>query len=251
MLNRRSHSEAKKEYTTEQIRLELAEKEAILKSANQLAKIENNNDKEAAQYQNSDLSTTTTTTKSCPDKEMIDVITVNDEQQIAQKVDHENSPCDENSTNTENIEISANDNNQKSNTKDYDNNLNADEQLTNIKEPSETKSKKKRRKKFSMKKKASLTTSQSMQMTSASTNANSTSNTSRKSSSSSSVGSVSAMPSEQNDIDINSNVCKNLLTFPFDSKRNSNSNCFFFLFHSLELIQIINPQTQHPYRLMT
>lgn len=219
MLNRRSHNEAKKEYTTEQIRFELAEKEAILKSANQLATIENSNDKEAAQYQNSDLSTTTTTT-SCQDKETIDVITVSDEQQIAQNVDHENSPCDENSTNTENIEISANDNNQKSNTKDYDNNLNADEQLTNIKEPSETKSKKKRRKKFSMKKKASLTTSQSMQMTSASNNANSTSNTSRKSSSSSSVGSVSAMPSDQNDIETNSNVCKNLLAFPFDSKQN-------------------------------
>lgn len=162
------------EYTTEQIRQELAEKEALLKS-NEL--ITDSNDTEASQNTASEATT------------------------IAEEPPHENFDSDKVQDNkiVQNDEISANAD-QKSNTKDNEPRSEpADEQPSGTKEPTETKSKKKRRKKSMMKKKPSLTT------TSVSAPSLNTNSISRKNSSSSSAGSASIVPSDQMDFDTDPN----------------------------------------------
>lgn len=164
------------EYTTEQIRQELAEKEALLK-CNEL--ISDSNETEASQH------------------------TVSEATIIAEEPQHENIDTDkvqDSKIVPNNDEISANAD-QKPFTKDIETRAEpADDQPSGTKEPTETKSKKKRRKKSMMKKKASLTT------TSVSTPSLNTNNSaSRKNSSSSSAGSASIVPSDQLDFDTDPN----------------------------------------------
>lgn len=163
------------EYTTEQIRQELAEKEALLK-CNELKS--DSNETEASQNTASEATT------------------------IAEEPQYENFDTDKVQDNkiVQNVEISANAD-QKSNTKDNGPRAEpADEQPIGTKEPTETKSKKKRRKKSMMKKKASLTTT-SVSAPTLNTNCSA----SRKNSSSSSAGSASIVPSDQMDFDTDPN----------------------------------------------
>lgn len=180
VLNRRNASETKLEYTTEQIRLELAEKEALLKS-NELKSDSNETDPS----QNTTSEATTITEE--PQHEHFDIDKVQDSNTII----------------VQNDGISAN-TDQKSNTKDSSEpraETNDEQQATTgTKEPTESKSKKKRRKKSMMKKKSSLTTT-SMSAPSLSMN----SSASRKNSSSSSAGSASIIPSDQMDFDTDPN----------------------------------------------
>lgn len=178
VLNRRNASETKLEYTTEQIRQELAEKEALLKS-NELKS--DSNETEASQNTTSEATT------------------------IAEEPPHEHFDVDkvQDTSIVQNDEISAN-TDQKSNTKDSSEpraETNDEQQATaGTKEPTESKSKKKRRKKSMMKKKASLTTTS---VSASSLNMNSSA--SRKNSSSSSAGSASIIPSDQMDFDTDPN----------------------------------------------
>lgn len=169
VLNRRNVSETKLEYTTEQIRQELAEKEALMKSHDLITS--DSNETEFSQHTASEA----TTIAEEPPIEL-------NHDAIVDKV-----------VTVQNEEISATAD-QKANTKENEIRVeNADDQISGIKEPTETKSKKKRRKKSMMKKKTSLTTSSAPSLT--------TNSTSRKSSSSSSAGSASIIPSDQNDFD--------------------------------------------------
>lgn len=193
VLNRRNVNETKLEYTTEQIRQELADKEALLKSSglatadpsssssNLTESASKNDDNNKTEAINSSDTTTTTIV----------------EEQAAKQLECENVDCDDSKL-AHNAEISASDN-QKSNTKDTETTKNvqneADEELaSSTKEPLETKSKKKRRKKSMMKKKASMTMNAA------------NAPPPRKSSSSSSAGSAEQnLPSDPNDIDADSN----------------------------------------------
>lgn len=169
VLNRRNVSETKLEYTTEQIRQELAEKEALMKSNDLITS--DSNETEFSQHTASEA----TTIAEEPPIEL-------NHDAIVDKV-----------VTVQNEEISATAD-QKANTKENEMRVeNADDQISGLKEPTETKSKKKRRKKSMMKKKTSLTTSSAPSLT--------TNSTSRKSSSSSSAGSASIIPSDQNDFD--------------------------------------------------
>lgn len=173
VLNRRNVSETKLEYTTEQIRQELAEKEALLKSNDLITS--DSNETEFSQHTASEA----TTIAEEPPIEL-------NHDAIVDKI-----------VTVQNEEISATAD-QKAKTKENETRVdNADDQISGTKEPTETKSKKKRRKKSMMKKKTSLTTSSAPSLT--------TNSTSRKSSSSSSAGSASIIPSEQNDFDTDPN----------------------------------------------
>lgn len=174
MLNRRSQNETKVEYTTEQIRMELAGNEALYKTSN------------ISSIGRKKLSENT-------DKQRTDV------DELPASVSNEPRPaeaiCNADASVGVGRQADIND----------DANANADEQPDNTKEPSEIKSKKKRRKRSMMKKKSSIGSAivpaQSVPSTSASIT-----NTPRNNSSSSSLGSMSTVPSEHNDIDIGSNV---------------------------------------------
>lgn len=170
MLNRRNPAETKLEYTTEQIRQELAEKEALLKT-NELKPILDGNNAEALQNTESEA---TTIAEECT--EMLDTGKVQSDCKMVQ-----------------NDEISIKPD-QKSNTKEYDGRTeNAlDEPISAPSANPESKSKKKRRKKSMMKKKSSLTTSSALLPSLTA---------SRKNSSSSSGGSASIVPSDPNDFD--------------------------------------------------
>lgn len=175
VLNRRNAAETKLEYTTEQIRQELAEKEALLKS------------NEFIPSDGTDLSQHTAS----------EATTIAEEPPLDLTTDKVHSD----SIGVQNDEISAATPDQKAITKENEMRVeNADDQPSGAKEPTESKSKKKRRKKSMMKKKASLTTS-SVSVSSLTT----TNSTSRKSSSSSSAGSASIVPSDQNDFDTDPN----------------------------------------------
>lgn len=168
VLNRRNPSETKLEYTTEQIRQELAEKEALLKS-NELIII----DSDDASLRKIDSQAT-----------------------IIAEEPHSENEKHQDSIFVQNDEISTNAD-QKSNAKQMEARATepADEQVSSTKEPTESKSKKKRRKKSMMKKKASLT------LTSVSAPNLTSNSVSRKNSSSSSAGSASIIPSDQIDFD--------------------------------------------------
>lgn len=193
-MNRRSQNETKVEYTTEQIRFEMAENEALYKT-NQLSindcligeSIDKQNINDIEPLPISHQSTVT------------DVIT-KQEEPITQKQLYDNSVGAINAERTDTSSGTS----KKLDIKDESNST-ADNQLDNSKEPSDTKSKKKRRKRSMMKKKPSISSNCSVQSTPPSTS-KSISNTPRKNSSSSSLGSVSTVPSEPNDIEIGSNV---------------------------------------------
>lgn len=167
VLNRRNPSETKLEYTTEQIRQELAEKEALLKS----------NDLNNADYNDATAAPATT---------------------IAEEPHSENDKIQDSKI-VQIDEISANAD-QKTNTKEIDarGTEPADEPVSSVKEPTESKSKRKKRKKSMMKKKSSLTTTSSAPSLI-------TNSVSRKNSSSSSAGSASIVPSDQIDFDTDPN----------------------------------------------
>lgn len=166
MLNRRNPAETKLEYTTEQIRQELAEKEALLKST-ELKPIADCNDTEASQATESEATT------------------------IAEEVLDTDKVQSDNKKMVQNDEISIN-TDQKSNTKENEPRTDhADEPQSMPKEAAtESKSKKKRRKKSMMKKKTSLTSVSAPNLIA-----------SRKNSSSSSGGSASIVPSDPNEFD--------------------------------------------------
>lgn len=179
VLNRRNPAETKLEYTTERIRHELAEKEALLKS-NEVKTISDSNDNSL--HTESEATT-------IAEEGNVDTL--------------EAEPADNKIANVQTDEISTN-KDQKFVTKDTEHvSVDADAEpnvTSGSKDPAtmanttESKSKKKRRKKSMMKKKASLT------MTSAPTQSTTGSNASRKSSSSSSAGSASIVPPD-NDFD--------------------------------------------------
>lgn len=191
-MNRRNPKETRLEYTTEQIRQELSEKEALTKSSALLI-----HDNDAAIAQNETM----------PDT-VPNVATIVEEQSDKhcdaigdkfQTVHMSGTPT--------NAEISIIDS-QKSKTKDNKTVVkqpmleqSGDHHEPTTKEITETKSKKKRRKKSTMKKKASITSASSGLININSTNTNQISTASRKSSSSSSAGS-SIIPSEPNEVDI-------------------------------------------------
>lgn len=175
VLNRRNPAETKLEYTTERIRHELAEKEALLKSTELKTNSDNNDTAENSQHTESEATTIA-------------------EEGHVDAFEAEPMQTDEISTNAD----------QKLITKETEN-VDAEANVCVTKDAAavtattttESKSKKKRRKKSMMKKKSSLT------MTSVS-DPNSTtrgSTASRKSSSSSSAGSASIVPSDQIDFD--------------------------------------------------
>lgn len=176
VLNRRNASETKVdvEYTTEQIRQELAEKEALLKPSD--LKTIDSNVAEAAPNTDSDARTIVEE----PHQEVFHT----DNDQSQSKVVHN----DEHLANSD----------QKPNTKE--NESRSEELQSGTREPTESKSKKKRRKKSMMKKKSSLTTASSSAPNLATSNS-----TSRKNSSSSSAGSASIVPSDQIDFDTDTN----------------------------------------------
>lgn len=155
------------EYTTEQIRQELAEKEALLKSNELII-----TDSDAASFK------------------------IDSQAAIIAEESHSENEKQQDNIFVPNDEISANAN-QKSNVKQVGPQTTdlADEQVISTKEPTESKSKKKRRKKSMMKKKVSLT------LTSVSASSLNTNSVSRKNSSSSSAGSASIIPSDQMDFD--------------------------------------------------
>lgn len=178
VLNRRNPSETKLEYTTEQIRQDLAEKEALIKSTE--FKTADSNDAETS------------------NKTEFEAAAAIVEESQSEALDSGKVQCEQKMV--QNDEISAT-TDQKPNTKDLNEprTENADEQVSGAKEAAatESKSKKKRRKKSMMKKKASLTSVSVPNLT--------TSSTSRKSSSSSSAGSASILPSDPNDFDTDTN----------------------------------------------
>lgn len=189
--------ETKLEYTTEQIRQELAEKEALLKSSGLITP-----DPSSSNSIEHEINIKTEATIS-NDTTIV-------EEQTPKLGKDEPAECDDPKS-TQNTDIAANDY-QKSNTKDTETTIktinpvdgnNDDEQMANPKEPLETKSKKKRRKKSMMKKKASLTTSTISSTSIANVGSHSAPPT-RKSSSSSSAGSASDKP-DQNEIDADPN----------------------------------------------
>lgn len=175
VLNRRSQNETKVEYTTEQIRMELAGNEAL--------------------YKTSSISSIGRKKLS----ENIDKQRTDDVDEPPASVSNEPRPaeaiCNADASVGVGRQADIND----------DANANADEQPDTTKEPSEIKSKKKRRKRSMMKKKSSIggaiVPAQSVPSTTTSIT-----NTPRNNSSSSSLGSMSTVPSEHNDIDIGSNV---------------------------------------------
>lgn len=173
VLNRRSVSETKLEYTTEQIRQELAEKEALMKSNDLIT-----SDSNETEFSLHTASEATTIAEEPPIElnhdGIVDKIVIVQNEEISATAD------------------------QKANTKENEMRVeNADDPMPGTKEPTETKSKKKRRKKSMMKKKTSLTTSSAPSLL--------TNSTSRKSSSSSSAGSASIIPSDQIDFDTDPN----------------------------------------------
>lgn len=194
VLNRRSQNETKVEYTTEQIRLDMAENEALYKtkplSINDCLISENNDKQNIIDFDQLPGNHQSTVT---------DIIS-KQEEPIKQKQLYEYSIGAINADHTDTPTGTS----KKLDIK-YDSNSTFDNQLDNSKEPSDTKSKKKRRKRSMMKKKPSISSNCSVQGTPPSTS-KSISNTPRKNSSSSSLGSVSTVPSEPNDIEIASNV---------------------------------------------
>lgn len=174
MLNRRSQNETKVEYTTEQIRMELAGNESF--KTNSISSIGRKKLNEHIAKQHSDeidelpasLGNVPRTAEAYGN---VDALT-----NIGRQLD-------------------SND----------DSNVIAEGQPDNIKEPTEIKSKKKRRRRSMMKKKSSIGSSivSAQNLPSTST---SISNTPRNNSSSSSLGSVSTVPSEHADIDTTPNV---------------------------------------------
>lgn len=179
MLNRRNVSETKLEYTTEQIRHELAEKEALLKANDLLPTADHT---ESDNFQTTEASQTTETSTIAEESSEADNGKSQD-RKLVQNID----------------EISVITPDQKPNTKENETSMTIDGQNTGTKEPTESKSKKKRRKKSMMKKKGSLTTQ------SASAPSLCTTSASRKNSSSSSAGSASILPSDQMDFDTDPN----------------------------------------------
>lgn len=168
------------EYTTEQIRQDIAEKEALLKT------ISDCNETEASLNTESEA----TTIAEEPSQHHHEIGSDADKIQDNSKFLQNNS--------VDQISAIAD---QKSNTKDIEPRTASDEQaVSGVKEQTESKSKKKRRKKSMMKKKSSLTTT-SISAPSLNTN----NSASRKNSSSSSAGSASIVPSDQMDFDTDPN----------------------------------------------
>lgn len=190
MLNRRNVSETKLEYTTEQIRQELAEKEALLKTN----ELKPNDSNEFVASQNADATTI------AEEHELSsDMANIQDRKSVQYN--------DENSLKAD----------QKLNTKENEARavVADDEQTTGTKEPTESKSKKKRRKKSMMKKKPSLTTASSA------SGLNAANSASRKNSSSSSAGSASIVPSDQLDFDTDSNPQSNATSLSIEDMAKS------------------------------
>lgn len=188
VLNRRNPAETKLEYTTERIRHELAEKEALLKSTELKANSDNNDTAEHSQHTESEATTIA-------------------EEGHVDAFEAEPMQADEISTNAD----------QKMITKETDSFATKD--ATAATATTESKSKKKRRKKSMMKKKASLT----MTSVSATNSATGGSTASRKSSSSSSAGSASIVPSDQNDFDTDPQQSSNATSLSIEDLAKSES----------------------------
>lgn len=199
VLNRRSINETKVEYTTEQIRLDMAENEALYKP-NLMSNIGSDTLGEMADKPHSDgidqLPHVVCESKAA------DVI-ANEVNQNIQKLDYDNTDCDTNAA-ADNTGDNSNGTNRLTKTRN-DENVDNEQTDNNTKGSLETKSKKRRRKRSMMKKKSLPSNTGSAQ--NAASVSTSISNTPRKNSSSSSLGSMSTVPSEHNDMDTGSNVC--------------------------------------------